>query len=230
MAQPAPGQARTETRLAPATRVQLAWYRFARLVLVTICRLYWRTTFEGLQHIPSSEPFVLAPVHRSNIDTVLVCGVTKRRMRYMGKDSMWKYRFPGWVFTTLGAFPVHRGSADREALRRCIEVIEQGEPLVIFPEGTRQSGPKVHDLFEGAAYVASRTGVPIVPVGIGGSERAMPKGSKMRRPVKTHVIVGAPMRPPPPPDAERQCGPQNELGRANTSLTSGSKCSSGSVS
>ncbi|MHB1911323.1 MAG: lysophospholipid acyltransferase family protein, partial [Acidimicrobiales bacterium] len=118
------------------------------------------------------------------------------RLRFMGKDSLWKNPVTAFVFSALGGFPVHRGSADREALRRCMEVIEEGEPLVLFPEGTRQSGPVVETLFEGAAYVASRTGVPIVPVGIGGSERAMPKGAKLIHPVKVHVIIGRPIHPP----------------------------------
>jgi 1-acyl-sn-glycerol-3-phosphate acyltransferase len=108
---------------------------------------------------------------------------------------MWKFKLPGKLFSFLGAFPVHRGTADREALRTSIEVIKNGEPLVIFPEGTRQFGPEVQPLFEGAAYVASRTGVPVVPVGIGGSERAMPKGSKMIKPVRVHLVIGAPLRP-----------------------------------
>jgi len=98
----------------------------------------------------------------------------------------------------MGAFPVRRGTADREALRQCMEVIREGEPLVLFPEGTRQSGPIVQPLFEGAAFVAGRTQVPIVPVGIGGSERAMPKGSKVIRPVKVVMVVGAPLDPPAP--------------------------------
>ena len=173
----------------------MIFYRFVRLLLVAISRTYWRLTIEGREHIPVTEPFVLAPVHRSNIDTVLVSTITKRRLRFMGKDTMWKIRFFGMLWNALGAFPVHRGSADREALRRCIEVIEQGEPVVIFPEGTRQSGPEVQPLFEGAAYIATRTGVPIVPVGIGGSENAMPKGSKLIYPAKVHIVIGAPLRP-----------------------------------
>jgi len=98
---------------------------------------------------------------------------------------------------------VRRGSADREALRRTIELIETGQPVVIFPEGTRQVGPLVQPLFEGAAYVAIRTGVPIVPVGIGGSEKAMPKGSKMLYPAKIHVIIGPVLRPKPPEEGKR---------------------------
>ncbi len=75
-------------------------------------------------------------------------------------------------FRSTGARP------DREALRTCEEALREGEPVVLFPEGTRQSGPAVQPLFEGASFVAARAGVPIVPVGIGGSEWAMPKGKK----------------------------------------------------
>jgi 1-acyl-sn-glycerol-3-phosphate acyltransferase len=172
-------------------------YRLVRAVLVGFSRLFWRLTVEGREHIPDSEPFVIAPVHRSNIDFAVVATLTKRRMRYMGKDSLWKIKPLGALWNALGAYPVHRGSADREALRRTIEVIEGGEPVVIFPEGTRQEGPTVQPMFEGAAYVATRTGVPIVPVGIGGSQRATPRGSKMLRPVKLHVVIGPVLRPKP---------------------------------
>jgi 1-acyl-sn-glycerol-3-phosphate acyltransferase len=178
--------------------VELLFYRAVRALVVGFCRLFWRVSIEGREHVPATGPYVLAPVHRSNIDTLVVAGVTERRLRYMGKSSLWKFGWLGKVFSALGAFPVNRGSADREALRQCIEVIGRGEPLVIFPEGTRQSGPTVQPLFEGAAYVATRTRVPIVPVGIGGSEAAMPKGSKLLRPVKVHVIVGEPLHPAPP--------------------------------
>jgi 1-acyl-sn-glycerol-3-phosphate acyltransferase len=114
----------------------------------------------------------------------------------MGKDTMWKYRWSGALFDSLGAFPVHRGTPDREALRQCEEAIKGGEPVVLFPEGTRQLGPTVQTLFEGAAFVAARTGVPIVPVSIGGSEWAMRKGSRAIRPVKVAVIIGQPIATP----------------------------------
>jgi 1-acyl-sn-glycerol-3-phosphate acyltransferase len=76
-------------------------------------------------------------------------------------------------------------------LRVCEEAVRGGEPVVLFPEGTRQSGPIVQPLFEGAAFVAARAGVPVLPVGIGGSEWAMPKGKKRIRPVKVVMVVGA---------------------------------------
>jgi 1-acyl-sn-glycerol-3-phosphate acyltransferase len=181
-----------------ASRAALVLYRVCRAAVVGICRTYWRATYEGLEHVPAEGAYVLAPVHRSFIDFGLVAGLSTRRIRYMGKDSLWKVGWFGRFITALGAFPVHRGSADREALRRCIDVIGGGEPLVLFPEGTRRTGPVVQELYEGASYIAVRTGVPIVPVGIGGSERALPKGKRLPRPVKVHVIVGPPLAPPPP--------------------------------
>ncbi|HET9731853.1 MAG TPA: lysophospholipid acyltransferase family protein [Acidimicrobiales bacterium] len=183
-------------------RADLVFYRIARNLLVGFCRVWLRMRIDGVENVPATGPFVLAPVHRSNLDTLIAAGVTKRRMRFMGKDSLWKHRAPAAVLSALGGFPVHRGSADREALRKCIEIIDGGEPLVIFPEGTRRSGDVVEDIFEGAAYVACRTGVPVVPVGIAGSEAAMPKGSKGIHRSRVRVVVGAPL-PPPSSDGGR---------------------------
>jgi 1-acyl-sn-glycerol-3-phosphate acyltransferase len=178
------------------SRVQRAWYAFVRALIFGFSKVFWRLRLEGTEHIPAEGPFILSPVHRSNIDTPLVSAVTRRELRYMGKDTMWKYGWSAWFFTSLGGFPVHRGTADREALKKCVAVLEGGEPLVLFPEGTRRSGPVVDEVFDGAAYVALRTGAPIVPVGIGGSERAMPKGARFLRPVKLRMVVGEPLHPP----------------------------------
>lgn len=167
------------------------WYAFARALVVGFCRVFWRLRVEGRELVPRG-PFVLAPVHRSNVDFAIVAAVTTRRLRYLAKDSIFKYGL-GRVWASLGAIAVVRGTPDREAMRQLEETLRGGEPVVMFPEGTRQSGPEVQPLFDGPAYVAARAGVPIVPVGIGGSERAMPKGSKLLRPVRIHVVVGKPI-------------------------------------
>lgn len=177
-------------------RMSLLWYAFARGLVEIVCRAVWRVRIVDGGKLPASGPFVIAPVHRSNVDTLLAGCLTRRRIRFMGKDSLWKYRWSGALFSSLGAFPVERGTADREALRICEEAVRGGEPVVLFPEGTRQSGPKLHPLFEGAAFVAARAGVPLVPVGIGGSEWAMPKGSRRISPVKVVMVVGDPILPP----------------------------------
>lgn len=172
-------------------------YGIVRFKIWLVAKILWRISFEGLQNIPRTGPFVMAPVHRSFIDFGLVSGATRRPMGYMGKESLWKNRYFGAFITHLGAYPVNRGAPDRESLRRTLEILDKGKPLVLFPEGTRRSGPVIEHLHEGAAYVASRAGVPIVPVGIGGSERALPKGKALPRLVRIHILVGEPIMPAP---------------------------------
>ena len=180
-----------------------ALYFVVRALVAGGTRALTRLSIEGRENLPRDGAFVLAPVHRSYIDTPVSSCLTRRRLRFMGKDTLWKNRPFGWFLSSLGGFPVTRGTADREALRRCVAVLEAGEPLVLFPEGERKSGPTVQPLFDGAVYVALRAGVPIVPVGIGGSERVMPKEARFLHPHKVHVIVGAPIDSPPPNDSGR---------------------------
>jgi 1-acyl-sn-glycerol-3-phosphate acyltransferase len=182
-----------ESFLARPTIATIISYKIMRAIVVGASVGYTRTRVVGRHNIPRSGAFVLAPIHRSNIDTPLAAAVCSRRLRFMGKDSLWKVRVIGWLLSALGAFPVTRGTADREALKRCIAVLEMGEPLVLFPEGTRQSGPTVMPLFDGAAYIAVKAGVPIIPLGIGGSERVMPKGRKMIYPRKCVLVIGEPI-------------------------------------
>ena len=172
------------------------FYRIIRFLIEVFCRIYFRLRVFGSDNIPKTGAFILAPIHRSNVDTPIVSVVTKRRLRFMGKDSLWKIKPIGVILSALGGFPVTRGSADLEALKRCLAVLKLGEPLVMFPEGTRQSGPKIHPLFDGAAYLAIKADVPIVPVGFGGTEGVMPKGSKMVLPRRCSVVVGKPIYPP----------------------------------
>jgi 1-acyl-sn-glycerol-3-phosphate acyltransferase len=180
----------------PPTRLERTSYAIVRGLCLGLAKLLFRIEVRGTDKVPASGPFVLAPVHRSNLDFLLASFVTRRRMRYMGKASIWKWAPLGRFVSMLGAFPVHRGTADRESLRTCLEIIENGESLVMFPEGTRRAGDEITDLFDGPAYVAARTGVPLVPLGIGGSAKAMPVGSKLVRPHKIVLLVGDPILPP----------------------------------
>jgi 1-acyl-sn-glycerol-3-phosphate acyltransferase len=182
------------TRLTGNKVVDRIAYKTVRFIVTTFCRTWCRMTVEGRDNVPATGTFLLAPTHRSILDTPIASGVTRRRMRFMGADKYWKNNAFGRLLTALGGFPVSRGTADREALKRCIAVLEQGEPLVLFPEGERKSGPLVQPLFDGATFIAVKAGVPIVPVGIGGSERAMPRGAKFIRPRKVHVVVGKPIQ------------------------------------
>ena len=173
-------------------------YRFFWSLLWLACKAWFRFRVVGKQNLPAEEAYILAPVHRSYLDTPVGGMVTARRQRFLGKESLWRNRAAGRFLTIVGGFPVERGTADRAALRACQEVLERGEPMVMFPEGTRQHGPVVDpDLMHaGPAFVAARAGVPIVPLGIAGTDHAMPGGSMLIRPVRVVMVVGEPIRSP----------------------------------
>ena len=191
---------------ADPTLVSRVFYQFVRGVLAGLAKLLFRLEIHGREHVPADGAFILAPgAHRSNIETFVVCLVTRRRLRYMGKDSLWKHPASDWFFSSLGGFPVNRDTADREALNQTLDLVGEGEPVVMFPEGTRRTGPVIDPdhVKDGVAYVASRAQVPIVPVGIGGSERVMPPKAKYLRPSKMVLIVGEPISPAPLKDNGR---------------------------
>jgi 1-acyl-sn-glycerol-3-phosphate acyltransferase len=194
---PTDHESHPEVSSEPLSRGQHVFYSFARLVVVGISKVMFRAEVTGRQNLPPSGPYLVSPVHRSNLDTFLLPIITRRNLRAMGKDSLWKAgAFWGWLLTSLGGFPVARGTADRASLRAAEVVVERGEPLIMFPEGTRRTGPHVWELFNGPAFVSARTGTPIVPIGIGGSERAMGKGVTIPRPRKITFIIGEPILPP----------------------------------
>jgi 1-acyl-sn-glycerol-3-phosphate acyltransferase len=171
-------------------------YRTERAIFVSALWAWFRPKVTGAEHVPASGPAILAPVHRSFADFGFAAFCTERKLFFMTKDEMWENKWLGKLLLTVGAFPVHRESADREALQRAEEVLRKGQLLVLFPEGTRREGPLVEDLMEGAAFLSARTGAPIVPIGIGGSDLAMPKGSTLPKPRTIQVVVGPALAPP----------------------------------
>lgn len=179
------------------TKGQRALFMTLRALALGILKLYTRISYEGLENVPKTGAYIVAPVHRSNVDFVTVPGITRRRIRYLGKESLWKYKFLHGLWDALGGIKVERGTTDRESMRLCNDTLAAGEPIVVFPEGTRKEGPVVATLFDGAAYMAVKQGVPIVPIGIGGSAKVMGRGSKFPKPGKICVIIGPPMNFPP---------------------------------
>ncbi|HEY3096816.1 MAG TPA: lysophospholipid acyltransferase family protein [Acidimicrobiia bacterium] len=172
------------------------FYRVGRAVTLTPMKAIFWVRVRGRGKVPRSGPFVVAPSHRSLLDIFFTGYITRRPIRFMAKQELFENRFLAWLFTALGAFPVERGSADRAALRAAQQVLEDGEPLTVFPEGTRRRGRDVVDLFDGAVYLASRARAPIVPVAIGGSEQILASGRSLPRPHKVAIVIGDPIQPP----------------------------------
>jgi 1-acyl-sn-glycerol-3-phosphate acyltransferase len=190
----------SEIELIEAKTIQ---YRAISGLVKFLSSVLFRPTVIGVDKIPENGPVVIAPVHRSNVDPVFTLFIAKRKIFFMAKDSLFKIDFLANLFRHLGAFPVARGTADRDSMAAAETVLRSGKALVLFPEGTRRSGNAVTDLHDGAMFVAARTQAVVVPVGIGGAERIMPKGAKYLRPTKVVVVIGDPIEPPSASDGGR---------------------------
>ena len=178
-------------------------YRIFRRLLVGILKVWFRPRVRGRGNVPVSGAAIIAPVHRSNVDFGFTPFLTKRKLFFMAKEELWKVAWFGRLLSSFGVFPVHRTGHDRESVRRAEEVLRQGHLLVMFPEGSRRSGAEIGELMEGVAFLAARTGAPIVPVGIYRSDEAMPKGSHFPKPLGITVSVGEPIEIPERPPGQR---------------------------
>jgi len=190
------------------TRSQKITWKVVRFAMTSAAKIWFRYEVHGRENLPASGAFIVSPNHRSNLDTPLLPVIRKEPIRFMGKASLWESsRFADWSLTMLGGFPVDRESADRAAMRLAEDVLERGETLVMFPEGTRREGPivKAENMFDGPSFLSGRQQVPIVPVGMAGSEEAMPVGKKFVYPRKIVFVIGKPIAPPV----------QNENGRVS---------------
>lgn len=167
-------------------------------------RVLFRIEIVGSEKVPATGGFILAPgAHRSILDTPLAAAATPRVLRYMGAEKYFAIPGFGRFLLAVGGFPVERAIADREALRLSELILANGDPLVVFAESTRHEGPIVAPLKEGAAFLACRAQVPIVPIGIGGAQRALPIGGRWIRPRKCAIVVGDPILPPVRVDGAR---------------------------
>ena len=205
------GPGRPEGPLDLEVRVDTSFtriYRFLRVMVRGLNGLLFRTSVDGADQVPASGPVIIAPVHRSFIDFFVASEVTPRKLHYMAKDSLWENGLLARILPAVGAFPVHRESADREALRRAQQVLDAGEVLILFPEGERRTGPVVEELHEGVAFLAARTGATVVPVGIGGSASVMPKGKRLPA-TPAHPPHRGPAHRPPDPHRLGPGGPQH---------------------
>jgi len=160
-----------------------------------------RVRVEGaIDDIPKEGPVILAANHASNADAVILgAWLTERlgrRIHWLGKKEMFDWPIVGWVFRNGGVHPVDRASADVDAFRLAERVLAEGHVLMIFPEGTRSPTGELQKPKDGLAMIALRSGAPIVPIGIGDTDRVWPKGRTLPRPGGHATMrIGRPFRP-----------------------------------
>ncbi|CAN5354951.1 lysophospholipid acyltransferase family protein [soil metagenome] len=143
----------------------------------------------GAENIPRTGGVLLAPNHVSHLDPPAVCCSLHRIVHCMAKEELFQNPFFGTLITWLAAFPVKRGEADMDSIRNAMALVEHGEIVLLFPEGTRGDGETIQQMNRGVAMLAKRTGVPIVPVAIVGTHLTLPRTDLGRKPKRSRMVV-----------------------------------------
>ncbi len=150
------------------------FYETCRVIVRVIVPLLIRLRVVGVENVPATGPVILVSNHLNWIDVPMIGLRLMRRTHFMAKIELFQRAPLKWLVIGLGAFPVRRGEADRQAIKQAEEVLKAGQVLVIFPEGTRSRSRKMKEGLAGVALIALRSGAPVVPVGISGSEKFKP--------------------------------------------------------
>src|SRR3954447_16920552 len=154
-------------------------YWLTRAPLQIVALLYWRLSRIGREHIPSSGPVIFVSNHRSFLDPFILGLCNRRPVYYVAKQELFKYRLFAWFIGSLGAFPVRRGAGDADMIETAKAILERGDPVLIFPEGTRTRPGSLGKPKRGIGRLALETGAPVVPLAIIGTE-AIRKGWRIR--------------------------------------------------
>jgi 1-acyl-sn-glycerol-3-phosphate acyltransferase len=168
-------------------------FRVSRAFLRVLFRLYNRWEVAGREHVPDSEGVLLFANHTSYADPPIVGAACRRPVNFMAKAELFRIPVLSGFISRTHAFPVDRGAADQQALRRAVRLLNSGEVLLIFPEGTRSQDGRLMDLELGAAFVALAADAAVVPMGIDGADRLLPPGKPILLPAKLRVRFGPPV-------------------------------------
>lgn len=169
-------------------------YWIVRALFQPFFHLYFRMSRIGREHIPAEGPVIFAANHRSFLDPFVIACMSRRPLYYVAKKELFAKPLSARILNALGAFPIDRGAADQDAMSTARAILERGDAVLIFPEGTRIRPGTLGSPKRGVGRLALETGAPVVPVAVIGTENIR-RGWRIR-PHKVSIRAGAPLRFP----------------------------------
>jgi len=166
-------------------------YWIARAVLQPFFHVYFRLNRLGREHVPADGPMIIAANHRSFLDPFVIGTLVRRPVYYMAKRELFEKRWQAWILNALGAFPVDRGAGDGDAMATARAILERGDCVVVFPEGTRVRRGPLGEPRRGVGRLALETGAPVAPIAVIGTEDVR-RGWRIR-PRKVRIRAGRPL-------------------------------------
>lgn len=169
------------------------FYKFSYHTIGPVLRGLWRIHATGVHHVPERGGAILASNHLSYTDHYFLPSVVPRQIFFISKAQHFDVPVQRWLFEKWGVIPLKRGEGDNEAMQRSLEILAEGKLFGIYPEGTRSTDGKLHKGRTGVARLALMAKVPVIPVGMIGTDQVLPKGKSMPKLRKVSIHVGAPM-------------------------------------
>ena len=161
-------------------KIKSTWYFLVLWFCRTLCRIFFRLRYFGLENVPAQGPFVLASNHQSFLDPVF-CSIflKKRELYFMSRDTLFQNWFFGPLISSVKAIPVRRGQADISSIKTIIAKLKLGFGVCLFPEATRTTDGRIADLKGGLALLSRRGNAPVIPVLIDGAFECWPRHRKL---------------------------------------------------
>ncbi|HAC63912.1 MAG TPA: 1-acyl-sn-glycerol-3-phosphate acyltransferase [Cyanothece sp. UBA12306] len=174
----------------------IPYYLFKGIIITPVFHTYFRGKIHGLEKVPLEKSLIVVSNHASYFDPPILASSICRPVAYMAKEELFEVPLLKQGIRMYGAYPVKRGSGDRGAIRAALQAIREGWSVGIFLEGTRTSDGRINEPKLGAAMIAAKAQVPLLPVCLWGTEKILRQGVPFPLPVPLTLRVGNLVDPP----------------------------------
>jgi len=157
--------------------------------------LCFRCEIKYKENLPKKGPFIIASNHASFADPAVIGGLAREQIHFLARESLFKNRFTKWWAKAVGIIVVKKGKFDLSAIRGTLEHLAKGEIVALFPEGSRSKDGVIREPKGGVGFVAAKASVPVVPVFIHGTDKALPADASFLRFKKVKAMIGKPVEP-----------------------------------